>query len=433
MRAIALALGLAVGSEVLAAERTRPARRPPLDQDPVAWLRVHAVPLSSAESGSAAEFSPIVDWIGSAPLIAVGDGTHGTREFYTIKQRLIEALASRGDLRLIAFEGGWPEFNRLNAHVQARVAEEPEEILRKDKAYWFWRNEEIASVMRWIRRFNDTHPDRRIEVRGIDFLVYESLVDDILQFLDELDAEAAGEARRLLACSAELRGGYANLPEELKSVCRSKISQVHQALEANRERYAARAGEERVAEVLESARRLVQAESVFAQPLERREELRDLAMADNVERLATAATPQRRLVVWAHNGHVSTSGNVFETNRQIENMGSALRRRFGSDLFAVATTTFAGRFTSINCAGPPTPVPFEIPATEPESHEWIFHQTGFDVMAFPVTSAAWLQKPRRLWLFGTCFGILRHIIVLSGSFDAVLFIDWTTPTRQLSF
>src|SRR5687768_4763993 len=97
------------------AQRSRPVRSGPHDPNhPASWLGNHAIVIQAPENPTDAELAPVLEWIGSSRIVGLGDGTHGTHEFYEIKRRLIEELVRAGGVQAVLFEASWPDFNRLN-------------------------------------------------------------------------------------------------------------------------------------------------------------------------------------------------------------------------------------------------------------------------------------------------------------------------------
>ena len=60
------------------------------------WLATHALELSHVSAGHGFEdLQPLEKWIGDARIVALGEATHGTREFFQLKHRLLEFLVTK--------------------------------------------------------------------------------------------------------------------------------------------------------------------------------------------------------------------------------------------------------------------------------------------------------------------------------------------------
>src|SRR5689334_7225745 len=62
----------------------------------VAWLKANLMPLASAEPGSGFDdLQPLRSLIGDARIVSLGEATHGTREFFQLKHRMMEYCISQ--------------------------------------------------------------------------------------------------------------------------------------------------------------------------------------------------------------------------------------------------------------------------------------------------------------------------------------------------
>jgi erythromycin esterase-like protein len=61
---------------------------------------------------------PLLDEIGNARLVLVGEATHGTHEFYRVRADLTKALITRKGFNLVVVEADWPDAYRVNRWVR---------------------------------------------------------------------------------------------------------------------------------------------------------------------------------------------------------------------------------------------------------------------------------------------------------------------------
>src|SRR5689334_19713119 len=96
----------------------RHAVAPPVET-PAEWLARHAIPLAATEAtGNVDDLAPVAGIVGSAHVVGLGDATHGTHEFFTMKLRLVQFLVTRMGFDVLAIEGSFPQVERINAYVQ---------------------------------------------------------------------------------------------------------------------------------------------------------------------------------------------------------------------------------------------------------------------------------------------------------------------------
>src|SRR5262245_43295749 len=114
---IAFVRGIVLSSPLILAGCMSTADTGPRPRE-LAWLKTHAVPISTTEAGNGFEdLRPLKEFIGDARVVALGECTHGTREVFQMKHRLVEYLASELGFTIFSIEANMPEAYRLNEYV----------------------------------------------------------------------------------------------------------------------------------------------------------------------------------------------------------------------------------------------------------------------------------------------------------------------------
>ena len=132
----------------------------------VLWLEEHAIPLVSCEAGHGFEdLAPLTSMIGDAQIVGLGESTHGTREHFQMKHRLVEFLVEKLGFSWFAIEASTPEAHRLDAYVLGGDGD-PEELIR-GMYFWTWRTEEVLAMVEWMREHN-ARSDHKIHFTGFD-------------------------------------------------------------------------------------------------------------------------------------------------------------------------------------------------------------------------------------------------------------------------
>ena len=190
-------------SVALSAGRTFPAQ-------PVAdWIRAHAIRLSTPEAGHGFDdLQPLKTVIGSARIVSLGEATHGTREFFQLKHRMLEFLVTEMGFTIFSIEANMPEAYRLNDHV-LNGAGDPARLL-KGMYFWTWDTEEVLAMIRWMHEFNQSGKGR-VEFTGFDMQIPTVSQDIVRGFVTRYDSsyatkleEAAALVARVAPC--ERRG-----------------------------------------------------------------------------------------------------------------------------------------------------------------------------------------------------------------------------------
>jgi erythromycin esterase-like protein len=108
---------------------------------------------------------PLKAVVGDARVVSLGEATHGTREFFQVKHRMLEFLASEMGFTIFSIEANMPEAYRLNDYVLKGTGD-PAQLL-KGLYFWTWDTEEVLDMIRWMRAFNASGRGR-IEFTGFD-------------------------------------------------------------------------------------------------------------------------------------------------------------------------------------------------------------------------------------------------------------------------
>lgn len=155
------------------------------DQAALKWLRRHAVPLQTVEAGHGfADLQPLGQMVGNARVVELGEATHGTREFFQLKHRLVEFLASQKGFTIFCIEANMPEAYRLNDFVLSGIGD-PKQLL-KGLYFWTWNTEEVLDMILWMRDYNKSGKGR-IEFTGFDMQTPTVSIDIVRQFVKSND------------------------------------------------------------------------------------------------------------------------------------------------------------------------------------------------------------------------------------------------------
>ncbi len=315
-------------------------------------------------TGSPADYDDLADLVGDARFVLIGEGTHGTHDFYRERARLTRRLIEEHGFSAVAIEADWPDAYRVNRYVRGGAEDgDAEEALRGFRRFptWMWRNAEVLDFVGWLRAHNDrlAPSARRVGFYGLDLYSMYASIDAVTGYLDEIDPPAALRARRRYACLEEFGRegqsyGYA-AGLGVSPVCRESV--LRQLLEIQRAAaaYARRDGlaaEDEFFYAEENARLVASAEEYYRTMFSGRASswnLRDWHMADTLDRL-TAHLDRHdggtRVVVWAHNSHVGDARRTDMAARGEVNLGQLARQRHHGDSVLIGMTTYTGTVTA---------------------------------------------------------------------------------------
>jgi erythromycin esterase-like protein len=153
-------------------------------QDPVQWIRQNAIPISTVEAGHGfKDLQPLKRVIQDARIVELGEATHGTREFFQLKHRMVELLASQMGFTIFSIEANMPEAYRLNDYVLHGNGD-PKELL-KGMYFWTWNTQEVLDMILWMRKFNQA--GGHLQFTGFDMQTPTLSLDLVRKFVGRHD------------------------------------------------------------------------------------------------------------------------------------------------------------------------------------------------------------------------------------------------------
>jgi erythromycin esterase-like protein len=172
------------------------------------WIASHAIRLTTPEAGHGfSDMQPLKAAIGNARIASLGEATHGTREFFQLKHRMLEFLATEMGFTIFSIEANMPEAYRLNDYVLNGKGD-PAKLL-KGMYFWTWDTEEVLDMIGWMREFNKSGKGR-VEFTGFDMqttTVAAQIVGDFVTKTDPEYSDAVKSANEMTAKAQPARGG----------------------------------------------------------------------------------------------------------------------------------------------------------------------------------------------------------------------------------
>src|SRR6202171_4813082 len=168
---------------------------------PAAAVRDAARPLT----GSATDYDALLNLIGEARVVLLGEASHGTHEFYHNRAQITQRLISEKGFNAVAVEGDWPDAYRVNRYVRGASDDAfAVEALSGFRRFptWMWRNTDVVEFIEWLREHNDALPasSKKTGFYGLDLYSLHASMEAVLRYLEKVDPEAAKQARARYAC-----------------------------------------------------------------------------------------------------------------------------------------------------------------------------------------------------------------------------------------
>ena len=120
------------------------------------WLAANAIPLTTVEAGHGfADMQPLQAIVGNARIVSLGEATHGTREFFQLKHRMLEFFVSEMGFTIFGIEATMTESFDINEYVLTGKGDPAKGLA--GIYFWTWDTEEVLDMIQWMRRYN-AHP-----------------------------------------------------------------------------------------------------------------------------------------------------------------------------------------------------------------------------------------------------------------------------------
>jgi erythromycin esterase-like protein len=404
-------------------------------------VRALASPLTTPQ-----DLDPVLERIGDARIVLLGEASHGTHEYYAWRAALTRRLVEEKGFGFVAVEGDWPECFEVNRCVKHRpgAATSPRAVLDAFDRWptWMWANEEVVAFTEWLREHNAGRPeDELVGFYGLDVYSLWSSMRSLLDYLREHEPEhleVALQAARCFEPYGEDAQDYAfasrfspsscepAVVELLTRLCQERTGEVDdgdpEARFSAEQNAAVAAGAERYYRSMVGG----QAESW---------NVRDIHMQDTLDRLLDFSGA--KAVVWEHNTHVGDARATDMAATGMVNVGQLARERHGAD--DVVVVGFGGHRGGVIAARrwgaqmERMPVP---PARRGSVEALLHDALGQDsVLVFPRTQQPqWLRRRTDHRAIGVVYAPEREAwgnyvpTVLGERYDAFL---WFEQTRSL--
>jgi len=167
------------------------------NQPVVEWIGAHAVRLQTPEAGHGfADMQPLKKLIGEARIVSLGEATHGTREFFQLKHRILEFLATEMGFTIFSIEANMPEAYRLNGFVLTGRGD-PAKLI-KGMYFWTWDTQEVLDMVLWMREFNKSGKGR-VQFTGFDMQTPTVAARMVGDFIAASDPDYGTSVRQAIA------------------------------------------------------------------------------------------------------------------------------------------------------------------------------------------------------------------------------------------
>ncbi|MBE3073571.1 MAG: erythromycin esterase family protein [Actinobacteria bacterium] len=409
---------------------------------------------------SEADLDPLMERIGDASYVLLGEASHGTHEFYDWRAAITRRLITEKGFSFVGVgvEGDWPDCYRVNLSVigSSDAPADPADALVGFERWptWMWANDDVVTFTRWLRQHNQALPaEQRVGFFGLD--VY-SLWDSLYATLDYLHEHEPGNvdaAMTALDCFgpyAEDPQAYARATRLVPTNCQAEVvAMLTELIRSGSPQGMALADERFNAE--QNAAVVAGAEAYYRAMVTGGASswnVRDHHMVETLDRLVTHHRGRAdgwpvKAVVWEHNTHIGDARYTDMSSAGMVNVGQLARERYGEDdVVLVGFGSHCGTVIAADQWGARTQT-MQVPEARAGSTEALLHATLAEPAALfvfpddPDEHPEWLREARDY----RAIGVVYHPeaerwgnyvqTVLGRRYDAFCWFDRTEALSTL--
>ncbi|MEO7486111.1 MAG: erythromycin esterase family protein [Ferruginibacter sp.] len=411
------------------------------------WLKQNSIPIKYIEAGNGfSDLQPLKKLWKDVKVIGLGEATHGTREFFQMKYRLLEFLVTELGFTDFILESSYSACQSINDYILPGQGDRA--TVLTGQGYTAWDTEEFSAIIDWMRAYNEKVPDeKKIRFHGMDLCFNGVGRDVVLNFLRQYapDKVAATDSLFQILATEE-----AKWPRRLNQSTLQSTFMPLQSLGAfftkNKEKLISAASAKKWEKAFKYTKVMehwVEAniQDTTLSFLPKPKQGRDEYMIENVRNLLDKAELNTKFMVWAHHSHIAAN-NSFGVG-----IGSYLKERLGNSYYALDLDCNEGTFRSriVLPDGRFGELTADtIPSGPEQSLSWYLSQVDKSplfvdlgsIQANPIVSK-WLEKPKEITWAGWGYGTDKdnkptpnhQNVLIKGYFDGVLFVERSTPTR----
>jgi erythromycin esterase-like protein len=272
--------------------------------------------------------NPLIEKIGDKKIVAIGESTHGTSEFYRLREIITKRLIEEKGYRLVVLENPYVDIEILNKNLN----EKPLDSLMRKHLFSIYQTQEMKNFLQW---YKDNKSQYNIKFKGCDdsyWVFYELLKDNTSSINDKALQRLLEKLKSNISKSST-----DNFKKEYKTgnFIYRNILKIENYLKSTDKL------SEPIREILFNGKNTyINYVNIKNQkPIQTRDEI----MADRISYLANNSNS--KVIVWAHNAHIS---NEIITNNEIGIMGHDLKKEFGKDYYTIGLSTLKGNYSYID-------------------------------------------------------------------------------------
>jgi erythromycin esterase len=339
---------------------------------------------NSIEVNDEGAITELIEKIGSAKYVLLGEASHGTHEYYTWRIKISKKLIEKKGFSFIAVEGDWPDCYKLNRYIKnyPDSGESAKDVLHSFNRWptWMWANWETVALAEWLRGHNDRHvKEDKIGFYGLDvYSLWESF-DEVLSYLENKDLTIKKAALDAFTCFERYNRGegqkYALSARAVSLSCEDEV--VNLLTKIRGYIPTCNSDPEESMNVRQNAQVIVNAERYYRAmilPGPTSWNIRDRHMVHTLENLMEFHGPDAKGIIWEHNTHIGDARATDMRDDGTVNVGQVINEEHKpEEVFSIGFGSYKGTVIAASEWGNVMQV-MQVPEAVKHSWEYELHK-----------------------------------------------------------
>ncbi|MBT2689494.1 erythromycin esterase family protein [Bacillus sp. ISL-47] len=333
---------------------------------------------------ASSDLDRVIDAIGDAKFVLLGEASHGTSEFYTVRTELSKKLIEQKGFNCITVEGDWPSCFNVNRYVKGYEQMSSQRALGDFNRWptWMWANEEVKLLIEWLHDFNHRteQQSKMAGFYGIDvYSLWESM-EEIIKLLEKNGATELESAINAFSCFEPFHRtpeNYAVSAAFYGEGCEKEVAEL--LLKIKNKWDSARDLEETSLNLSINSLVTVNAENYYRAMVKGGPDdwnIRDHHMVSALEEISNYYGQESKVIVWEHNTHIGDARATDMQEEGLVNVGQILREKYGENqVYAIGFGTHSGTVVAAEKWGEELQV-MEVPPAQEGSWEDALQKAG---------------------------------------------------------
>ncbi|MBG6132178.1 erythromycin esterase [Aquimarina sp. EL_43] len=407
----------------------------------ISWIKDQSILVNDvkAETGLT-DLSSIKSIFKDVQIVGLGETSHGTKEIFQMKHRMLEFLVKEMGFTIFAIEASHVGCKPINDYVLKGKG-----IIRDAltaQGFWIWNTEEVLEMIEWMKNYNQSvSENKKVKFIGVDTqmvgldLAYERISD----FVKKTNTNGL----LIIDVDALFKKLKNNPNRNDMSLQRQKLYTLLSYLILNKAKLVDQTSKQIYEQIISDLRKIIQGVEVGDRKYRKTFDIniRDEYMAQTVLEILQNEKPGAKMVLWAHNTHISKNIKT-KVSGKARPLGSILKEYIAEKYYAIGFSTNQGSFRAMNYNAKEKKYDknavFTLPPAKEGSLDWYFAQADKDIFFIDFvkssrskTVTTFLNQERKTYRGGASwsldYGILPAFDISPGkNFDGMIFIKETS-------